>query len=109
MKHTEKFIKGLIDDGALTVMVGHIAQPAYQKHFNPDFPDKLVPATLSPELLQGLLRGKLGFNGLISTDSTCMLGFTVGMKREKLFRIPLKLAVICSCLIKIFMKIICTC
>ena len=64
-------------------MVGHIAQPAYQKHFNPDFPDKLVPATLSPELLQGLLRGKLGFNGLISTDSTCMLGFTVGMKREK--------------------------
>ena len=78
-----KIYKGLIDDGALTVMVGHIAQPAYQKHFNPDFPDKLVPATLSPELLQGLLRGKLGFNGLISTDSTCMLGFTVGMKREK--------------------------
>lgn len=77
-----KIYKGLIDDGALTVMVGHIAQPAYQKHFNPDFPDKLVPATLSPELLQGLLRGKLGFNGLISTDSTCMLGFTVGMKRE---------------------------
>ena len=72
-----------MEDGALTVMVGHIAQPAYQKHFNPDFPDKLVPATLSPELLQGLLRGKLGFNGLISTDSTCMLGFTVGMKREK--------------------------
>ena len=77
-----KIYKDLIDDGALTVMVGHIAQPAYQKHFNPEFPDKLVPATLSPELLQGLLRGKLGFNGLISTDSTCMLGFTVGMKRE---------------------------
>ena len=77
-----KIYKGLIDDGALTVMVGHIAQPAYQKHFNPDFPDKLVPATLSSELLQGLLRGRLGFNGLISTDSTCMLGFTVGMKRE---------------------------
>lgn len=77
-----KIYKGLIDDGALTVMIGHIAQPAYQKYFNPDFPNKLIPATLSPELLQGLLRGKLGFNGLISTDSTCMLGFTVGMKRE---------------------------
>lgn len=78
-----KIYKGLIDDGALTTMVGHIAQPAYQKHFNPDFPEKLIPATLSPELLQGLLREKLGFNGLITTDSTCMVGFTVAMKREE--------------------------
>lgn len=78
-----KIYKGMIDDGALTVMVGHIAQPAYQKYFNPDFPEKLIPATLSPELLQGLLRGKLGFNGLISTDSTCMIGFSAPMKREK--------------------------
>ena len=77
-----KIYQGLIDDGALSVMVGHIAQPAYQKHFNPDFPKKLIPATLSPELLKGLLREKLGFNGLISTDSTCMVGFTAPMKRE---------------------------
>lgn len=77
-----KIYQGLIDDGALTVMVGHIAQPAYQKHYNPDFPKKLVPATLSPELLKGLLREKLGFNGLISTDSTCMIGFSAPMKRE---------------------------
>ena len=48
-----KIYKGLIDDGALTVMVGHIAQPAYQKHFNPDFPDKLVPATLSQSFFRG--------------------------------------------------------
>lgn len=78
-----KVYQGLINDGALTVMVGHIAQPAYQRHFNPDFPQKLVPATLSPELLQGLLRGKLGFNGLITTDSTCMVGFNVVMPRAK--------------------------
>lgn len=77
-----KIYQGLIDDGALTTMVGHIAQPAYQKHFNADFPEKLIPATLSPELLQDLLREKLGFNGLITTDSTCMVGFTVAMKRE---------------------------
>lgn len=75
--------QGLIDDGALSVMVGHMAMPAYQKKYNPNFPDMLLPATLSPELLQGLLRGKLGFNGLITTDSTCMVGFTVAMKREK--------------------------
>ena len=78
-----KIYSGLIEAGAQTVMVGHIAQPAYQKSYNSDFPDKLVPATLSPELLKGLLRQKLGFNGLIVTDSTCMVGFSCAMKREK--------------------------
>lgn len=78
-----KVYRGLIQDGALTVMVGHIAQPAYQKRFAPNRPDKLIPATLSPELLQGLLRGKLGFNGLICTDSTCMVGFNVLMRRSR--------------------------
>lgn len=78
-----KVYRGLIEDGAETVMVGHIAQPAYQKHFNPNHPDKIMPATLSPELLQDLLRDKLGFNGLIVTDSTCMVGFSCAMEREK--------------------------
>ena len=68
-----KIYSGLIQAGAQTVMVGHIAQPAYQKAYNPDF----------PELLKGLLRKKLGFNGLIVTDSTCMVGFSCAMEREK--------------------------
>lgn len=75
--------KELIEEGAQTIMVGHIAQPAYQKYFNPDYPDELVPATLSPELLQDLLRKKLGFNGLVITDSTCMVGFSSAMERAK--------------------------
>lgn len=78
-----KIYQGMIDAGAQTVMVGHIAQPAYQKKYNPDFPHKLIPATLSPELLKGLLRQKLGFNGLIVTDSTCMVGFSCAMERKK--------------------------
>lgn len=78
-----RIYRGLIDDGAQTVMVGHIAQPAYQRHFNSRHPDKLVPATLSPELLQGLLRERLGFNGLIVTDSTCMVGFSCAMERRR--------------------------
>lgn len=78
-----KIYAGMIEAGVPTVMVGHIAQPAYQKHFNPNPPDRLIPATLSPELLQGLLRGKLGFNGLIVTDSTCMVGFSCAMERAK--------------------------
>ena len=78
-----KIYRGLIEDGAQTVMVGHIAQPAWQKRFNPRHPDRLVPATLSPELLQGLLRERLGFNGLIVTDSTCMVGFSCAMERRR--------------------------
>ena len=75
--------KSLIEQDALTVMVGHIAMPAYQEHFNPDMKGKLVPATLSKELLQNLLREKLGFNGLIITDATPMVGYTAAMERSK--------------------------
>ena len=57
--------------------------PAYQKKFNPDHPEKLIPATLSPELLQGLLRGKLGFNGMIITDASPMVGFLCAMDRRQ--------------------------
>lgn len=73
----------LIEEGALSVMVGHIALPAYQHYFNPDHPKKIMPASLSPELLQNLLRDKLNFNGLIVTDSTCMVGFSSAMERAR--------------------------
>lgn len=78
--------KGLIDAGAKTVMVGHIALPAWAKKINPDLSDEdsyLTPATLSPEILNGLLRERLGFNGMIVTDATPMLGFTCAMPREQ--------------------------
>ena len=68
----------LIEEGAETVMVGHIALPAYA-----DDSEKYLPASLSRSLLTGLLREKLGFNGLISTDATPMVGFTAAMPREK--------------------------
>ena len=75
----------LIGKGAKTVMVGHIAQPAYVKEINKDATkeEMLRPASLSKELLQGLLRGKLGFNGLIITDATPMVGFTSAMPRSR--------------------------
>lgn len=75
--------KTLIDADALTVMVGHIAMPAYQKKYNPNHPKKLMPASLSPELLQNLLREQLGFNGMIITDASPMVGFLCAMDREK--------------------------
>lgn len=72
----------LIDEGALTVMAGHIAMPAYQKKFNSNHPNKLIPATLSKELLQNLLREQLNFNGMIITDATPMVGFLSAMDRQ---------------------------
>ena len=79
-----KVYKTLIDKGAKTVMVGHIAQPAWTKKINPDATrrETLLPATLNPAILQGLLRGELGFNGLISTDATPMVGFASAMPRR---------------------------
>ncbi|WP_270235881.1 glycoside hydrolase family 3 protein [Lacticaseibacillus suilingensis] len=80
-----KIYQTMIDNGALTVMAGHIYQPAYTRHFNPKIADKdIYPGSLSPELLQGLLRGKLGFNGMISTDATNMAGFSSQGKRSEL-------------------------
>lgn len=73
-----------IDAGALTCMIGHIMQPAWTKRLNPQIRDEeIMPGTLSPELLGGLLRGKLGFNGLICTDATTMAGYMLSMSRRR--------------------------
>ena len=84
METCGRVYKTLIDKGAKTVMVGHIAQPAWVRKLNPKATrrEQLRPASLSKELMTGLLRGELGFNGLISTDSSAMVGLTVAMPRR---------------------------
>ncbi len=74
--------KSLIQAGTLTIMAGHIAMPAYEEYFEKEPVKKLVPATLSKNLLQKLLREKLGFEGLICTDATPMVGFCSAMDRR---------------------------
>ncbi|MCW8329175.1 glycoside hydrolase family 3 C-terminal domain-containing protein [Photobacterium sp. SDRW27] len=84
-----------IDAGALTVMAGHIALPEYSKVLNPELSDhEIMPASLAPELLNDLLRDKLNFNGMIVSDATSMVGFTVMMKREQ--AVPLTIAAGCD-------------
>ncbi len=73
-----KVYRALIEQGAETVMVGHMALPAYA-----DEGERFLPASLSRSLMTGLLRETLGFNGLICTDATPMVGFTAAMPREK--------------------------
>ncbi len=69
--------------GAMTVMVGHISQPAYSRALRPDQADAdILPASLAPEIMGDLLRGHLGFNGLVVTDATTMLGFAIPMPRS---------------------------
>ena len=86
-----KIYRALIQAGAKSVMVGHIAQPAWQKRLsgNADLRET-IPATLSKELMTGLLRERLGFNGLIVTDASPMAGFRAAMKRED--AVPLSIA-----------------
>ena len=90
----------LIAADALTVMVGHIAMPAYQEFYNPETKESIVPATLSKELIGKLLREKLKFNGLIVTDATPMVGFTAAMSREK----AVPYAIECGCDMFLFNK-----
>src|SRR6266571_5303425 len=56
--------------GVDTVMTGHLSVPALE-------PDPNTPATLSPKILEGLLRKELRFQGLIVTDAMDMGGITV--------------------------------
>lgn len=80
-----KVYRGMIEAGVQAVMPGHIMMPAYQKYFNPSCRDEdVLPATLSKEILCDLLRGKLGFNGLIVSDASHMVGLTGRAKRRDL-------------------------
>lgn len=56
--------RAAIDVGVPFVMVGHLALPAIT--------GSAVPATLSPEIVQGMLREELGFEGIVITDSLSM-------------------------------------
>lgn len=56
--------------GVSSVMTGHLSVPALE-------PDANTPATLSANILTGLLRDELGFQGLVVTDAMDMGGITV--------------------------------
>ncbi len=76
-----KIYKEMIEAGTLTVMAAHIALPAYEEYFDQKPCERILPATLSENLLKKLLREQLGFNGLIVTDATPMVGFCSAMDR----------------------------
>jgi beta-N-acetylhexosaminidase len=67
--------RSAIDAGVLAVMSAHIAFPAFARLLDPDAgPEAFRPASLSKLLNLDLLRGRLGFNGLVVSDATPMAG-----------------------------------
>lgn len=68
--------KKLIDNGLKAVMVAHLSVPAFQKSKSD------VPASLSKEMIQGLLRKELGFKGLVVSDALNMKGATASTEKD---------------------------
>jgi len=66
--------KKSIEDGARAVMSAHIVYPKIDPKF---------PATLSKEILTGILREKLKFEGIIFTDAMEMDAISKNYKKEK--------------------------
>ena len=77
-----KVYQTLIDEDLESIMVGHIALPEMSRKLRPGIRDEeIMPATLAPELLTDLLRGEMGFNGVLITDATHMIGMTAMARR----------------------------
>ncbi len=76
--------ENLISNDLMCVMVGHIAQPHVASDADSAIStyEAMAPASLSPTLLQKVLRGVLGFNGLITSDATIMGGFCMSKARR---------------------------
>ena len=71
--HGQPF-RDAINNGLDAVMTAHIVVTCLD-------PDR--PATLSPEVVDGYLRGNLGFDGVVMTDSMGMAGITSGYTVEE--------------------------
>lgn len=73
-----------IESGIMGIMVGHIMAPSLEHHFVPEEKiEEMLPASLSPYLIKGILRNKFHFNGLVYSDATIMGGFSEAMPRKQ--------------------------
>lgn len=81
-----RVFQALIDAGVPSIMAGHIGLPSYVRYFKPDatLQEANLPATLNKYLITDLLRKKMGFNGVVVTDASHMVGMTGTMKRRDL-------------------------
>ncbi len=77
-----KIYRELIAEGAPIIMVGHFAMPAMEEYYDGKPCRKVIPSTMSANVLR-YLREEIGFNGLVSTDASPMVGMmAVSHRRE---------------------------
>ncbi len=87
--------KTLIDAGLDAIMGGHILMPNLMNDVKPGIrPEEILPATLCYEIMTTLLRDELGFNGMVVTDASHMVGMTNRMKRKEM--LPLSINAGCD-------------
>ena len=91
-----KVYSEMIDEGIHSIMVGHIMLPAYERKYNKSLAEggEIMPATLSKAVITDLLKGQLGFNGLVITDASHMAGLTSRMQRKDM--VPASIAAGCD-------------
>lgn len=79
--------RAVIGAGVMSIMSAHIALPAWARKQRGNLAptrDDFRPASMSALLNHDLLRGELGFNGLIVSDATTMGGILSWAERSEL-------------------------
>ena len=80
-----RLYRAAIAQGVMSVMSAHIALPSFVLAQNPAAGvEAYRPAAVSKALNLDLLRGQLGFNGLIVSDATPMAGFGSWASRDEM-------------------------
>lgn len=80
-KLSGKAFEDLINAGVYSIMAGHINLPSYQTE---TFENGMyLPATLSHELIDKLLKKEMGFEGVVVTDALDMGGFNGWYKSKR--------------------------
>ncbi|WP_312223056.1 glycoside hydrolase family 3 protein [Rhizobium rhizoryzae] len=93
-----KIYADTIANGVQVVMAGHITLPAFTAELGAAARSPAhMPATLNFDLCTTLLRDELGFNGLVVSDASGMVGFNARGPRSEL--VPLCIAAGCDILL----------
>ena len=75
--------RSMIQQGVMTVMSAHIALPSWVRKLQPGAGrEAFRPGSVSQPLNVDLLRGELGFNGLVVSDATPMGGLSSWAEKE---------------------------
>lgn len=68
-----RIFQEVIDAGVYSVMVGHVAFPAAD---DTKINGKYIPSSISKKIVTDLLKGKMGFNGVVVCDALGMASLT---------------------------------